>query len=420
MGRRRARRASGRGTILASTGGTFRIRWREGGRRRISSGYATRELAEQVLSKILADIAAGRAGLPPDPKSIPPLRELAEDWLKRRQLTHRSHRDDRSRWDNHLKAFFGNHRPAEVTPAEIRRFAERKLAQGLSSTTVGHIVRLLSVFFSDLVDEGRAQTNPCRALPKTTRRLLKNAHDPKTTPYLERLEDVRRVYLALPERYGVMFALGALAGLRPGEVLGLGWGDVDLATGRMLVRQQVHRGELGPLKDDEARVVPILPPLAPVLAQWKLVTGGAGLLFAPLAAKRGGRPGSPPRFVREHTLGTRLRAALAELKLNRPGLNWYRCTRHTFASQWVMGGGSIEKLAVVLGHADITTTQRYAHLSPNLFRDEDLRAVSVDLSRPAGRVVELAPRSGVSEVGHDVGTEGESAPEDLSVSSRKY
>jgi hypothetical protein len=83
----------------------------------------------------------------------------------------------------------------------------------------------------------------------------------------------------------------------------------------------------------------------------------------------------------------------------------------------VIGGGSIEKLAAVLGHADITTTQRYAHLRVDLFREADLRAVAVDLSRPAGRVVELAPRSGVSPVGCGLGAEGEGADEDLSASN---
>jgi integrase len=417
--RKPKKRAHGQGNVYQRGGGGWRIRWREGGRRRYASGFTSRELAQDVLVKILSDVAAGRAGLPPDPKSIPTLKELAEDWLDRRVLTNRSHRDDRSRWDNHLVKFFGHHRPADVTPAEIRRFAELKLTKGLSSTTVGHIVRLLSVFFSDLVERGIAQVNPVRALPRTTRRLLRNAHDPRTTPFLEKLDDVRRVFLALSDRYGVMFAIGALGGLRPGEVLGLHWADVDLDANRIMVHQQVHRGELGPVKDDESRVVPILAPLAPVLAAWKLATGGKGLLFPPLAAKRGGRPGSPPRFVREHTLGTRLRAVLDKLELNRPGLNWYRCTRHTFASQWVIGGGSVEKLAKILGHASITTTERYAHLRVDLFRESDLRAVAVDLSRPSGEVVELLPRSGEGTAGCGSGAEAELEDQHLSVTAEK-
>ncbi len=39
--------------------------------------------------------------------------------------------------------------------------------------------------------------------------------------------------------------------------------------------------------------------------------------------------------------------------------------RHTFASHWVMNGGSLEDLKEVLGHSTIAMTQKYAHLSPD-------------------------------------------------------
>ena len=389
MPRKPRKRAHGLGNVYQRDGGGWRIRWTENGRRRYASGYPDRELAEQVLRKVVADLAAGRAGLPPDPKTVPTLAVLAEDWLERRKATHRSQRDDRSRWNVNLKPFFGHMRPAEVTVAEIRRFVEAKLLAGLSSTTAGHCVRLLSVFFSDLTERGLVPANPVKGVPRSTRRLYRNAHDPRTTPFLERVEDIRRVFLALPQRYGVAFALGALGGLRPGEVLGLDWRDVDLATGRLLIHQQVHRGEIGPVKDDESRVVPILPSLAPVLSEWRLATGGTGLLFAPALATRGGRPGSPPRFVRDHTLRARLRKALKACGLPET-MTVYESTRHTFAAQWVLGGGSIQTLREILGHASVTTTERYAHLRTDLFRESDLRAVSVDLSRPGGRVVQLA------------------------------
>ena len=37
---------------------------------------------------------------------------------------------------------------------------------------------------------------------------------------------------------------------------------------------------------------------------------------------------------------------------------------HTYSSLFVMSGNSIHDLKAVLGHADIKTTERYAHLSP--------------------------------------------------------
>lgn len=51
---------------------------------------------------------------------------------------------------------------------------------------------------------------------------------------------------------------------------------------------------------------------------------------------------------------------LAEVKTIRP-----HDLRHTFASHWVMNGGSLEDLKEVLGHSNLSVTQKYAHLSPD-------------------------------------------------------
>lgn len=44
---------------------------------------------------------------------------------------------------------------------------------------------------------------------------------------------------------------------------------------------------------------------------------------------------------------------------------------HTFGSQWVLSGGSIEKLKEILGHYPVVVTERYAHLRPDLFPASD-------------------------------------------------
>jgi hypothetical protein len=110
------------------------------------------------------------------------------------------------------------------------------------------------------------------------------------------------------------------------------------------VRRRIHVRESvkGPLKDKDSRVVPILDRLLPVLADWKLRTGGEGRVIPPLR--------SDGQKIDKGTPGTYLRLALDELSLARDGLRWYQATRHTFASQWVMNGGSIEKLKEILGH----------------------------------------------------------------------
>jgi len=83
--------------------------------------------------------------------------------------------------------------------------------------------------------------------------------------------------------------------------------------------------------------------------------------------------------------------ALAEAlkKCGLPKLTLYQVTRHTYASQWTMAGGSLEELARYMGHSSTSTTQHYAHLAPDFFGAKAHEMVRVDLARPKGDVVPL-------------------------------
>src|SRR5205823_14403906 len=89
-------------------------------------------------------------------------------------------------------------------------------------------------------------------------------------PWLQSADQVRRVYLGFPAMtdgapWRPMFAVGVFAGLRPGEIRALQWGDVDFAAQLIHVR----RSDDGPVKDGESRPVPLSPALSDVLLQWK-------------------------------------------------------------------------------------------------------------------------------------------------------
>lgn len=105
--------------------------------------------------------------------------------------------------------------------------------------------------------------------------------------------------------------------------------------------------------------------------------------------------------MRPTTLYRHLVEALDECNLS--DLTWYQATRHTFASQWVLGGGSIEKLATIMGHSSVVVTERYAHLRPDLFGEGDYSALEVDLMA-RGKVVRLVPEQ-VDENGCTVVTD---------------
>ena len=407
MARARRRRQKGRGEVFKRPTG-WAVRWREGGKRRFRAGFATREDAQKVLEKVLGEIAQGRAGMPPNMRGVPTLAILAEPFLDRRKLTHRTSAEDRYRWRKHLCPYFGHLKPLDVNAARIREFIETKRAEGLNPATVRILVALLSALLTDLVERELTPVNPCRSLPRATRRLMRPTHDPRTTPFIEKLDDVRRIYLELPEPLNVAYAIGALAGLRTGEVFALKWEHVDLARRRIHVRESVA----GPLKDKDSRVVPILDSLLPILGEWKLRTGGSGRVVPSLRCDG--------ETINKHTPGKYLRMTLNKLRLVRPGLGWYEATRHTFASQWVLSGGSIEKLKEVLGHYSVIVTERYAHLRTDLFPTADLGLIALDLG--PGNVVEPRPEAAAvttpqgaaargkdGTIGHALATGAESA-----------
>jgi len=88
-------------------------------------------------------------------------------------------------------------------------------------------------------------------------------------------------------------------------------------------------------------------------------------------------------------LGVRLSAPLTHSGFSVRKLEWYDATRHTFASQWVLAGNSIEKLKEILGHYSVIVTERYAHLKPGLFTQKDMAALPIDLRATPTQTVRL-------------------------------
>jgi integrase len=241
--------------------------------------------------------------------------------------------------------------------------------------------------------------NPVAGLDRADRDSIGPAWDPKATPWLKP-DQVRAVYLAMPQiaresPWRVMFAVGTFAGLRTGEVIALEWSDLDFDARTIHVRRSVD----GPLKDDESRIAPLPDSLASVMTEWRrLAPVGAEQVFAP-SGHGGKRRADGRAYVKEHTLGKVLRAALADVNAEAkkseprlPAMRWYEATRHSFASRYVQAGGSLMKLAAILGHSATEVTLRYAHLQPGNFTEQERALVDVQLA-PA-KVLPISGRAG--------------------------
>ena len=91
---------------------------------------------------------------------------------------------------------------------------------------------------------------------------------------------------------------------------------------------------------------------------------GSSLHLAPLRSAAGGQDATGRVWGEIRKIDTAYNAALLRARILDVDVNFHTL-RHTFASHYVMRGGSLVKLQAILGHASIRTTQVYAHLAPD-------------------------------------------------------
>jgi integrase len=187
---------------------------------------------------------------------------MAQTWMDSRGHL-ASNYDERNRWKNHLAPALGHLTPDQVTVSVLKRLIQDLREKGLAPGTIGLQIALLSSFWSDLVEDGTATVNPVKMLSRKTRKNeLTSDQDWKKTPFLRDIKDVVRVHDRLAhydERIAIAYIIGALAGLRTGEVRALRWEHVNLETRLIHVQDKVGRrsGKVETPKDDESRFVPI-------------------------------------------------------------------------------------------------------------------------------------------------------------------
>ena len=154
-------------------------------------------------------------------------------------------------------------------------------------------------------------------------------------------------------------------GLRRGELQGLTWPDINLNNRTLTVRHSWcdNIKVLNTPKSNKMRHIPLTNELYEVLLQNK---SSSGFVF----------PGEDGRRFAGKRLNQEIRKACTKA-----GVRQISChtLRHTFASHLVMKGAPVKAIQELLGHADIQTTMRYAHLSPSSLK------TAIDLLEPSSR-----------------------------------
>jgi integrase/recombinase XerC len=242
-----------------------------------------------------------------------------------------------------LLALAGPRGPAAVTPATVRHWL-RTLDGGLERVSIVRKLAAVRGFFRFLVRTGQLAADPTAgmATPRVRR----------TLPAHLTLDEIDRL-LAAPASSGVLGLRDRAivevlysSGLRVGELVGLDWSDVDREAGAVRV--------LG--KGRKERVVPIGRPALRALDDYAgaLAAEGAEVARGPVIRNaRGGR--LTARSV-ERLIARRVLASGTATKATPHAL------RHTFATHLLGGGADLRAIQELLGHASLSTTQRYTHV----------------------------------------------------------
>ena len=221
-----------------------------------------------------------------------------------------------------------------------------EVGKGRASATVARHVAAIRTFYQWLLRTEQIASSPADDLqpPKVGQRL----------PHVlsvERADELFEQELSPRDHALVEVLYGC--GLRVGEVSGLDREDVDLTEGLVRVRHG---------KGGKERIVPLGPPAARAVHRVLLeLDGDEGPLFL---NRRGGR--LSPRSIRQIVRKVGVAAGA-------PGLHPH-ALRHSFATHLLDNGADLRGIQELLGHASLSTTQRYTHVSVDGLRDVFRRA----------------------------------------------
>lgn len=244
---------------------------------------------------------------------------------------------------HHLLPLFGDRLLTSLKARDFEQYKAQKLGQGLSPKTVNNHLAVLSRLFR-VAEEWEV-------LIKAPRVKLLRISDPEFS-FLD-FSESDRLLAAADVEWRPLLLLALRTGLRQGELRALRWDDLDLLSGKVFIRRAAWNDKVGTPKGGRAREVPLSEEAVQVL---KLLPRNGALVFA--------HP--EKRMWHRNEMKWPLWRACKRAGLQRFG--WH-VLRHTFASHLVMRGIPMKAIQELLGHRDIRTTMRYAHLVPGARRD---------------------------------------------------
>lgn len=326
--------------ITSSGENRYDVRTRIGGRV-VTRTFRRRKDADVYSNTVETDKLRG---VVLDPRrSRQPLEVVAAAWLKARTSKRPSSlARDRAIIDHHVVPVLGDRPVGGITRADIQALVDSWTAS-VAPSTVGRQYSCLRAIFTWAEDSEMIARNPCRAVRLPQVRLVDRPA--LTVTQLNRLAD------ALGEDRAAMMWIGAVLGLRWGEVAGLRVSSLDMLGGKVIVDRQLARSStLEPPKSaagTRTLACPtwLLDDLASLLGRRKLTAANADeLVFVTNA----GSPLNYTNWRQREWLPACETAGLAGLK--------FHDLRSLAATALIDSGANVKTTQTRLGHSSPQVT----------------------------------------------------------------
>ncbi len=311
---------------------------------------------EAALAKLLAAVesSAGRATA----REFEPLVRRFADYLAGEAAlalpTRKAYLSDLSQYLCFALAQTAVAQPSQQSTAvlsqhSIRAFLAARLA-GSSRSTVARNLASLRVFFAFLAREiGAANPSEVVNAPRVPKHLpLHLDHDDVEailSACADKCRNSRGQQRGAWLRNRAMVELLYSSGLRASELVALDWKDLDFNVG-------VIRVELG--KGGKQRVVPVgneaIDALEELHSGWQGRCYDQQAVFLNRLGKR----------LNVRSVGRVLSACITAAKLQTKASP--HAIRHSFATHLLENGADLRAIQEMLGHASVSTTQKYTHL----------------------------------------------------------
>jgi len=250
----------------------------------------------------------------------------------------------------------------DVSAPDVRGWLATRREDGLGARGVARAVSALRTFFMFLQKQGLVENLAVRRVrpPKLPPSVPKPVSVDGAQALIDEAEILGHEPWVAARNVAVLTLLYG-AGLRISEALGLNRGALPLSEAIVITG-----------KGNKQRVVPVLPEAREAIdAYVKLCPYGGGRQDPVFYGARGKRLN--PRIVQG--LMQHLRRALGLPESATP-----HALRHAFATHLLAAGGDLRAIQELLGHASLSTTQRYTAV------DETLLLKAYERAHPRARV----------------------------------